>query len=135
MVAVAGLWELAWNTPIKEIELWIHPLRDFGCDEFYMAPVTGIAADVTEVPDLGELIAEQRSNRPIVFVDEAGQTPLHDFVHPDDPLYVFGKTSLSPLVAYGREEDQSVFVSTVWNRGLLWADQAAVLVLYDRMLK
>lgn len=135
MIAVAGLWELGWNTPIKEFDLWIHPLRDFGCEEFFMSPVSGIAADVIEVPDLGELIKEQRASKSIVFVDEAGTTQLPEFEHPDDALYVFGRTSLSPLTAYGQDDDQSVMIPTQYDKGLLWAHQAATIVLHDRLVK
>lgn len=135
VTAVAGLWELGWNTPIKEFDLWVHPLRDFGCHEFYMAPVSGIAVDVTEVPNLGDLISAQRRLRPIVFVDEAGATPLPEFEHPDDALYVFGRTSLSPLVAYGQDDDSSVVIPTQFDKGLLWAHQAASIVLYDKLVK
>jgi hypothetical protein len=42
MVVVAGMWELGWNTPIKEIDLWRYPLKDFGVDRFYMTPISGI---------------------------------------------------------------------------------------------
>jgi hypothetical protein len=134
-VAVAGLWELGWNTPIKEFDLWTHPLRDFGVEEFYMSPVTGIDADVTEVPNLGDLLDEQRQHRPLVFVDEEARGSLRTFVHPPDALYVFGRTSLSPFVAYRQPEDRAVSIPTVYDKGLLWAHQAAVLVLYDREVK
>lgn len=137
MTAVAGYWELGWNTPIKEFDLWTHPLRDFGVEEFYMAPVSGIGvgAKVYEVPDLGELIPEQRLSKSIVFVDEGGATQLPEFDHPKDALYVFGRTGLSPLAAFGQEDDQSVVIPTRQDKGLLWAHQAAVIVLYDRLVK
>lgn len=48
IVKVAGIWELGWNTPIKEIELWEYPLRDFGVDAFYMTPITGIQSQFVQ---------------------------------------------------------------------------------------
>ena len=42
MIKVAGHWELSWNAPIKEVELWNFPLRDFNVSEWYMWPVSGI---------------------------------------------------------------------------------------------
>ena len=52
MIKIAGLWELGWNTPIKEVEQWEFPLRDYGVDEFIMSPVSGISNNaVKEVPD------------------------------------------------------------------------------------
>src|SRR3989304_5735220 len=54
-VKVAGLWERGWNTPIKEVELWEFPLRDFAVNEHIMVPVSGIENSyVTEVPNLGD---------------------------------------------------------------------------------
>jgi tRNA(Leu) C34 or U34 (ribose-2'-O)-methylase TrmL len=133
--AIIGCWELGWNTPIKEFDLWTFPLRDLGCDEFHMVPVTGIDAEVIEHPDLGEFLASQRQERLIVFVDEAGETPLPEFIHPDDVLYVFGRTSLSPYTAYSQPGDESIVIPTIEDSGLLWGHQAAALVLYDRMVK
>lgn len=137
MVSVAGLWELGWNTPIKEADLWEFPLRDFGAERWHMSPISGIAHTfVDERPDLAEVIADYRARGvPVVFVDEKGTTPLRAFEHPADALYVLGKTSLSPLVAYGRDGDLSVRVETALDGGLLWAHQAAALVLYDRQVK
>jgi hypothetical protein len=135
-VEVAGSWELGWNSPIKEAELFEYPLRDFGVDVFHMAPVSGIRANVIEHHDLGELIVDRRSKGvPIVFVDEKGAAPLRSFQHPESALYVCGRTSLSALTAYGLPEDQSVRIETVANGGMLWAHQSIAIVLYDRLCK
>lgn len=137
MVSVAGLWELGWNTPIKEAELWEYPLRDFGVDHWLMSPISGIDnLFVQEYRDLAAVIQDHRARGiPVVFVDEKGASPLREFVHPTDALYVLGKTSLSPLIAYGRSDDLSVRIETPLAGGLLWAHQAATLVLYDRQVK
>lgn len=137
MVRVAGLWELGWNTPIKEAELWEYPLRDFGVERWFMTPVSGIVGPfVVERCDLCEVIDEHRAeNVSVVFVDERGLTPLRRFDHPPNVLYVFGKTSLNPLTAYGKPGDASVVIETQHRLGALWAHQAATLVLYDRMVK
>lgn len=137
MVAVAGLWELGWNTPIKEIELWEHPLRDFDVDVFFMGPVSGIRSGaVREVEDIAEVIREHRERGiPVVFVDERGAAPLCDFGHPEHALYVFGKASLSALTAYGQAGDLSVRIETATGLGLLWPHQAACVVLHDRRMK
>lgn len=136
MICVAGLWELAWNTPIKEIELWEYPLRDFEVDQLYMTPVTGIVGPVIERGSMEEILQEHRdAGRRIVFVDEAGSIALTKFQHPTDVLYVFGRASLSPWRAYGKPADLSVRIETPQNRGMLWPHQAASILLYDRMLK
>ena len=56
-VAVAGLWELGWNTPIKEADLWEFMLRDMGVNLWSMAPVSGITGrPVNEYNDMDEII-------------------------------------------------------------------------------
>lgn len=137
MTEVAGVWEMDWNTPIKEADLWAFPLRDLGTDRWFMAPVSGIEQPgVTEMTDLGPLIEERRAaGVRVVFVDEHGAVPLPDFTHPEEVLYVFGRSGLSTLRAYGTDEDASVRIPTAEGKGLLWAHQAAAIILYDRMQK
>lgn len=134
-VEVAGIWELGWNTPIKEADLWEFPLREFGVDRWFMAPVTGILHTfLREVHDLRELV-EARDPQSVVFLDERGSTPLRYFEHPADVLYVCGKASLSAMVAYGLPGSHSIRVETVLHSGMLWPHQALPIVLYDRMVK
>lgn len=134
-VRVAGLWELGWNTPIKEIELWEYPLRDFGVDTLYMVPITGIRSRfVQERASLEEILEESHGCR-IVFVDERAERSLAKFDHPPNALYVFGKANFSPLLSYKREGDLAIRIDTIANKGLLWPHQAAAIVLHDRFLK
>ena len=132
MVTIAGLWERGYSTPLLELDLWQYPLREYGITDFVMSPVTGIQSDfVKEVSDLGEWLAVQ--DRPIVFLDENGDIPLHEFTHPEDVIYVFGRASLSAWKAYGK--GSAVRVETPGNTGMLWPHQVAVLVLNDRVQK
>lgn len=134
-VKLAGIWELGWNTPIKEVDLWEYPLQDFGVSQLYMTPVSGIGNhSVTERATMEAVLAEN-SGLTVVFIDEHATVDLKDFTHPDNALYVFGKASLSAWVAYNRPGDLSVKITTPEAKGLLWPHQAACIVLYDRMLK
>jgi hypothetical protein len=137
MIIVAGLWELGWNTPIKEIELWEYPLRDYGVDGFIMSPVSGIRNDfVTEVPDLAAKLDDLRATgHQIVFVDERGEEELTDFEHPENAVYVFGIASLSTMAAYKKDGDRTLVIKTKNKLATLWPHQCAVLVLHDRMNK
>lgn len=137
MIKVAGLWELGWNTPIKEMDLWEYPLRDFGVDCLHMAPVSGIADPfVREHADLSTALDQfRRDGLQVVFLDERGKTTLREFEHPENVAYVCGKASLSAMSAYGKPGDVSVRIETVANGGMLWPHQAAALVLYDRLVK
>jgi len=131
-VRVAGMWEMGWKAPISEHDVWSYMLRDFAADEWIMCPVSGIDSNkVTEMATLADVVAAAPET--IVIVDEKGEIPLHEFEHPDDALYVIGKTSYSPM-ALGT--GLSVYVETPTGaQGLLWSDQVIALVLYDRMVK
>lgn len=134
-VAVVGIWEIGWNTPIKELDLWEYPVRDFGVHRYYMTPVSGIVGPVIERARLEDVLEEEK-DLARVYVDERGKEPLTTFLHPEDAIYIFGKASHSPLRSTApRATDLSVRIPTVQDAGLLWPHQAMCLVLYDRMLK
>lgn len=137
MINIVGCWDLGWNTPIKEVDLWEYPLRDFGVDNFYMSPITGILnSSVSEHSDMKLFLDEERERgHTIVFIDEKGENDLVSFNHPINATYVFGKASFSPMTSFKKENDLSIRIKTVINSGLLWPHQAASVVLYDRMLK
>lgn len=132
MIVVAGIWELGWNTPIKEWDLWYHPMRDFGVDEIAMTPISGInKKGIREFGSVEEMI--QHYQLPVIMCDEKGKTTLKEFEHPKDALYLFGKASYSPIGIV--PEAKSLVIPTVQNKGLLWPHQAACIILYDRLLK
>jgi hypothetical protein len=137
IIKVAGCWELGWNTPIKEVDLWETMLRDFCVEHWYMEPVSGIVGhDVCEIASLETLVEDERAlGITIVFVDEKGETPLADFEHPQNVLYILGKASYSPLKALGRDGDLSVRIETPAQAALLWPHQAIAIVLYDKIRK
>ncbi len=135
MLKVAGCWELGWNTPIKEIDLWEYPLREFGVDELIMSPVTGIRAKVTETESIEKTI-NLNNNLTVVFCHEDAEHDLIDFEHPKDALYVFGKANYSPFNNLHKTYDStSVKIQTNVNKGMLWPHQAASIILYDRFIK
>jgi tRNA(Leu) C34 or U34 (ribose-2'-O)-methylase TrmL len=136
MVAVVGCWELGWNTPFMEADLWEYPLKEFGVDSWIMTPVSGIQRPwLKEIHDIDVFIKEQRDlGIPLVFVDEKGKSELSIFEHPKDVVYICGKTSQS-LLHQCLPSDMSVKVETTVNGGGFWAHQAVSIVLYDRMKK
>ena len=135
MIKIAGLWELGWNTPIKEVDLWIYPLKDFGVDEFYMTPITGIASKKVQERACLEDIIDENKDLIKVFVDERAETKLSEFKHPKDVLYIFGKANFSPFLSFMKEGDLSIKIETHLNRGLLWPHQAMSIILYNRLVK
>lgn len=134
MVIVAGIWELGWNTPIKEMDLWEMVIRDFGVDEFYMTPVSGIESGFVKESSSLEEVLLKYPDLPVVIVDEKGENKLSTFKHPESCIYVFGKTTCSPLFLR-KPQHQTLAIETVANDALLWAHQACAIVLYDRMKK
>lgn len=135
-IKIVGHWERGWDTPWQEYNWWIHPLREFGVEEFYMSPITGIGhSAVHEFKDLKPFLdSPENDNYTRVYVDENADTSLPDFVHPENALYIFGRTSYDVIVNK-RPEDLGVKIPTVKNGGGFWAHQAASLLLYDRFLK
>jgi len=144
MVHVVGNWELSWNTPIKEAELWQFPLREFRIPSWWMWPVTGIrcgeqALDLQERETLAEILEELEGTPRVFFEPKSVQhrrepEDLRDFRHPEDVVYIFGSVPFCP-VPYAREEDAVVLLPTLDNKGTLWPHQVLVTLLYDRMVK
>lgn len=133
MVKVVGMWEFGWDAPLTESSQWVFPLRDFNVDELYMCPITGIRSKLSERKQIRDVI-DENPNLIKVFVDERGETDLRDFEHPENVLYILGKVGYSPL-SLKKDNDFSIKIKTKEDKGLLWASQACVLVLYDRFLK
>lgn len=134
-VKVSSQWERGWQAPIDELELYIHPLKEFGVRELYMCPVSGIAdTSVLERQSLEEVIAENL-DLVHVYVDESAPEELPNFIHPENCLYIMGKTSFSPYKTHARENDLAVKIPSITNNGGFWGHQAINLILYDRFLK
>ena len=136
MIKVLGHWELQWQCPIQEYELWLHPLREFNIDHLYMVPITGLPPSrLTEINDIDSII-KQNKDYTVVFVDEAAEDELPDFVHPENALYIMGKTTYSPyLIHFDKTKHTAVKIPSNKNTGGFWSHQAITLILYDRMLK
>ena len=131
MVKVAGIWERTWNAPITEYNIWRTPMQEFDVEEWYMAPISGISrASITEIPHIRDCINLNPDFTPI-FLDENGDEDLTDFQHPENALYILGKTGGAPKT----DSDLSVKVETPTKMGKLWAHQVICIVLYDRMKK
>lgn len=147
VIKVAGHWELSWNTPIKEAELWNLMLRDFGISEWYMHPVSGIrhnerqTVNLYERPSMREILDENKDLTKVFFepyneIQQPEQgVDLRDFEHPEDVLYIFGSAHFNPVGLFKEEGDLLVQVPTVQNAGVLWPHQCLAVCLYDRLVK
>lgn len=144
MVKILGHWEIGYHAPISEQYYWSLPIRDFGAFEWHMTPISGIKNRERKVPffewenyndffeahpDLSRVFIEPRtehSNPETIW--------LHEFKHPEDCVYIFGSAHYNPT-RHCREEDAIVSIKTKEDCGVLWADQAMCIVLYDRLVK
>lgn len=146
LIRVAGAWELSWNTPIKEAELWNLVLRDFAIKDWFMWPVSGIrhneenVVHLHERHDFKQILAE---NQDLVHVYIEPHNPvfphngidLREFEHPKDVLYIFGSVGFNPIIGNKQEQDLSVTLPTIENAGVPWPHQILLGILYDRLTK
>lgn len=94
---------------------------------------TGSAIIIENAEQLppGELVVAS----PPVANQLPGKVSLHGFVHPEDPIYVFGadNISLAPWMFGSRAIDHTVYIPH--GPGELNSITAAAMVLYDRSYK
>lgn len=133
MIEVAGIWELGWSAPITEYTQWEMVMREFGIERLNMAPVSGIKKRLVEEHRTVEDILDAKPQLTPVFVDENGEVALHEFEHPDNALYVFGKVTYSPFSAMAKKH-RSIRIETP-KPGMLMPHQALAVVMYDRERK
>ena len=139
------MWDIGYHAPITEQYYWALALRDFKVDEWHMAPVSGIRPAEPKVKliewETYDEFFEANQDMTRVFIEPrtAHQNPdttwLHEFDHPEDCVYIFGSAHYNPTLSHCREQDTVVSIKTLDDKGVLWADQAMCLVLYDRMTK
>lgn len=147
MIKVAGRWELEWNTPIKEAELWNLLLRDHEISDWFMWPITGIKHNeeewvhLYERESMSDILDECKDLHHVYFEPynvvqqkERG-IDLREFNHPKDVLYIFGSAHYNPVSRHKREQDTIVQIPTIQNEGVLWPHQCLAVCLYDRMVK
>lgn len=147
-IKVVGYWDLWFSHRENEYDAsWRFMLKHFGVDEVILIPDLNarekIPLDHTEVPlvernSLEEVLAENSALTPVA-VDERGATSLRDFSHPEDVLYVFGRTGFSPLDTLPDWSHPTVLIEGAEKylnaTAMLHANQACSIVLYDRLAK
>ncbi|RLG68962.1 hypothetical protein DRN93_01465 [archaeon] len=79
-----------------------------------------------------EFIEEVPKGRSIVIVDEKGDIPLEEFEHPEDAVYVFGRTGMDLKLLY--PEYPSVRIDTPYSSPLFGC-VACGIILEDRKRK
>lgn len=132
-VKIAGCWDIQMlpSPAVEYSSRWKFLAIGFELDGMYMAPVTG-SKHVIEVEDIMDAVVANPELTPVL-VDECSPNRLQSFDHPQDALYIFGRTGMS---FFGGWQGESVSIEPPGQlTSYLQPDQAAALVLYDRMVK
>jgi hypothetical protein len=132
-----------------EANLWNLVMRDFDINEWWMNPVSGVRNNEERYVNLNERNHYQDIMNDIdptlqrVFLEPHTSTStenpiwLHDLVHPENCVYIFGSAHYNPTIdtTINREEDIVVTIKTQNDAGVLWSNQCLLTVLYDRYIK
>lgn len=146
MVKVVGYWDIWYKHKESEYDIsWRYMLKHFGVDEVILIPnlniVEKIPIDYTEVPliemnNISEVLSANPTLTPIL-IDERGTTSLRNFTHPENVMYIFGRTGHNPFDELNWK-GTSVHIESVEKHlgdALLHPNQACSIVLYDRKNK
>lgn len=146
MIQVVTHWEIGWNTPLLEADLWSLPLRDFGVRHWWVWPVTGIRCreakvNLEERNDLREILEEVPNWKRVFFEPRnpsqfnGPSVDLHNYQHTENAVWIFGSAHFCPPMQVGRDEDDYVTVPTHGNSGVLWPHQVFAIAAHDRLVK
>jgi hypothetical protein len=134
MIRIAGIWDYSWNFPAHEISQWEVLVREFNAERLYMTPITGIVNNVLdEKKSIQDVVNDCKGFTP-VFVAENGTNDLVSYEHPENALYIFGRTNYSPFNDM-IDQGESIKVITPTNQGLLLSPIIAGIILQDRYNK
>jgi hypothetical protein len=146
MIKIASIWDV-WLPSVQEYGIhWRFLRRHFNVSMVYMTPITGAGEEITrdshdgsdtiiEYETLQSVIEANPEMTPVI-LDENSPNPLRTFVHPENALYITGRTGLSPIDVLGNEV-QSVYIESASGESspMLHPHQAMCIVLYDRLRK
>lgn len=135
MLVIAGHWDFSWSSPYEEMHYWEGVIREYGVDEFWMCPRTGVKSKYLMEADALEDVLNHHKDLPAIYLAEDGQHALSSFEHPHDAMYILGRTNYSPFNYAASRGGVSVKIETPEELGMLMAPVAASIVLHDRYRK
>jgi hypothetical protein len=146
LVKIAGYWDVWFQHRESEYDIsWRFMIKHFGVNEIILMPnynctnkiPLGISeVSLIEMNNITDVLTQNPNLTPII-VDERGNTPLKNFIHPENALYIFGRTGYNPSDELDWK-GQSVFIESIeteLGNALLHPNQACSIILYDRMQK
>jgi hypothetical protein len=137
LIYIAGVWDM-WLSPEQEYSIqWRFLLKHFDVSTLFMTPIKGVQGEgLIEASSLTEVLESNSHLTPVV-VDENSPNQLRDFEHPHgETLYIFGRVGYSPLESlnWGGHSTR-IEASSNKHSPFLHPNQAAAIVLYDRLVK
>jgi len=115
---IVAFKEKGWLDPKTDFRMWDHLCRS-------------MEQDLQLITDFSE--ANIPSDGKIIIMDESASDTLQSFVHPDNAVYVFGRSGLNKMQDR-HYSDYAIRIDTVTDV-CLFGIEAASMVLYDRMVK
>lgn len=117
MSRVLAYKEPTWMDKNTDFRHWANVTRAFGVELTLLNPSDNMIFETDEI---------------VVIVDEQGVCDIEDFVHPEDCVYVFGRTHMNKLIK--TPHDFSVRIAYE-GKNCLFGSQACAIILEDRRRK
>jgi len=115
---IAALRESGWLDRITDNAQWGNMTRSFG-------------ADLQLVKDFSEIVIPEGYS--VVVMDETGEASLEDFLHPENAIYIFGRSTQN-IIQDVFPHDHSVRMNTPEYKSIFGVSVACA-VLYARSLQ
>jgi hypothetical protein len=145
-VKVAGYWDIWFQHKEHEFDVsWRFMLRHFGVSEVCLMPNLNLKDKVSsgnppevlliEMDKVEDVLDKNKELVPVI-IDERGTVTLKNFKHPEDAIYIFGRTGFNPLDTLTNWPGITVRIEGVdESSAWLHPHQACSIVLYDRLVK
>ena len=115
---IAALRERGWLDRITDKAQWSNLTRSFG-------------ASLQLVDSISDVVIPEGYS--IVVMDESAPVKLEDFAHPENAIYIFGRSTMNNIQA-GIQHDFSVRIETPEQKSMFGVSVACA-VLYARSLQ
>lgn len=138
MIAVLGLWEKDWMDHERtERRIWKQTIQAYNVDRWCMAvaPPGQFTSPIqyAHIDDMFNAPEHQGVRTFLVAPRTMEGTPLQNYEHPQDAIYVFGDAA-DNLVRFIRPQDHVVSIFTP-SQAAMFAHAVVGTVLFDRARK
>lgn len=117
MVKIIAFREDSWFVPATEYQIFNHLANAYG-------------AELQMIREWEEAIIP--TNIPIIVCDEIGTEESHTFKHPQDAVYIFGRTHMAGSTLISLANPSNIIKIITPNPVCLWGIQVAAMIFRDR---